>query len=228
MGFGERLQRAMDARGYNQSSLARASGVPQGTISRLLKAKRPSSKTVELARALGVRPEWLADGEEPMEAAATATGFSDDQVAYEVIRATPPDDEVIMVPLLDIRVAAGPGNLVESEAVLERVPIPAFLLRRIVRVDPNSLVLVSATGDSMEPTIREGEMLLVDTSVHDVGDAGIYIVVIDSEASVKRVQRVPGARLAIRSDNPAYEPIVVDAQTEARIAGRVRSVWRAV
>lgn len=212
----------------SQSALARACGVSQGRISKLTRSAGPPKDVFELAKALNVSPQWLAVGEGQPDSNGHPAGVREGQAAYEAVRATPPGDEIVMVPLLDIRVAAGPGNLVESEDILERVPIPAFLLRRIVRVDPTNLVLVSATGDSMEPTIRDGEMILVDTSVHDVGDAGIYIVVIDAEASVKRVQRMPGARLAIRSDNPAYEPITVDAQTEARIAGRVRSVWRAV
>lgn len=66
-GFGERLLYAMERRGMTQSALARASGVPQGSISRYLEQDRTPARVWELAFALGYRAEWLATGEGPEE-----------------------------------------------------------------------------------------------------------------------------------------------------------------
>lgn len=225
--FGDRLRHAMALRGLSQSALHRASGVPQSSISRGLDSDKPPARVWDLANALGVRPEWLARGEEPMEPdGPAARGAPASEIRF--VAAGEPGDEMIDVPVLDIRVAAGPGNLVDAEAVAERISIPAVLLRRIVEVDPRHLVMVAAQGDSMEPTIKEGELLVVDTSVHEVRDAGIYVVVMEGEARVKRVQRARGGALLLLSDNPTYLPIEVDSRDEARIAGRVRSVWRSM
>ena len=62
--FAERLTIAMALAGVNQMSLASASGVPQGTISRLLGGQRNAHVATlrALARALDVSLAWLADG----------------------------------------------------------------------------------------------------------------------------------------------------------------------
>lgn len=68
MTIGNRLDQAMNAaRIKSQSELARISGVPQATISRILKgvgAKGPETETIKkLARACKVSFSWLNEGE---------------------------------------------------------------------------------------------------------------------------------------------------------------------
>lgn len=60
----ERLNRAMELRGnMTQAALAEASGVAQPTIWRLTKGKaKTSGKLVDIANALGVNVDWLANG----------------------------------------------------------------------------------------------------------------------------------------------------------------------
>jgi transcriptional regulator with XRE-family HTH domain len=70
MTIGNRLDQAMKAaRIKSQSELARISGVPQATISRILKgvgAKGPETETIKkLARACKVSFSWLNEGEDP-------------------------------------------------------------------------------------------------------------------------------------------------------------------
>lgn len=62
--FPDRLRQAMDGRGWNQTDLARASGVPQTTISRYLRQAedKPRHKVWQLARALGQSIDWLDKG----------------------------------------------------------------------------------------------------------------------------------------------------------------------
>ncbi len=69
MNIGNRLDQAMKAaRIKSQSELSRLSGVPQATISRILKdigAKGPETETVKkLAKACRVSFTWLNEGEE--------------------------------------------------------------------------------------------------------------------------------------------------------------------
>jgi len=91
-------------------------------------------------------------------------------------------------------------------------------------------------GDSMVGAhICDGDLVVVDPSYRfDSPDEGglsnreIVIVVIDEEASVKRLQ-VEGKSVRLISENPAYEPMEFDAgQSEIRIAGKVVGVIRAL
>lgn len=61
--FAERMKWAMNRAGLGQSELARRVGMRQSSISHLLKpGTQGSGKTLQIARALGVNPDWLATG----------------------------------------------------------------------------------------------------------------------------------------------------------------------
>lgn len=99
-------------------------------------------------------------------------------------------------------------------------------MRSALRRRREALALIEATGDSMEPTIRDGELLLVDTDATGIQSGRIYVIAVDDSILVKRiVQRVDGS-LLIKSDNPAYEPEVMRPGTNepARIVGQV--IWQ--
>ncbi len=75
----------------------------------------------------------------------------------------------------------------------------------------------------MEPTIRDGDILLIDTSVTEVRDNGIYCVVYGNMLLVKRVHPRMNGSLQLISDNAIYPPEeVTPAEVPAlSIAGRV-------
>ena len=82
---------------------------------------------------------------------------------------------------------------------------PAWL-RRIARGAPDELSIIRVQGDSMTPTLADGDEILVDRAD---GSAqlrdGIYVLRLDQTLVVKRVALNPAGRGAsIRSDNPAY------------------------
>jgi phage repressor protein C with HTH and peptisase S24 domain len=84
--------------------------------------------------------------------------------------------------------------------------------------------VIRVDGDSMAPTLSDGDEILVDREdgAGRVRD-GIYVLRIEGTLVVKRVAVGPGGRLAVRSDNQAYpgwpdlDPAAVD------LVGRV--VW---
>jgi phage repressor protein C with HTH and peptisase S24 domain len=94
-----------------------------------------------------------------------------------------------------------------------------------MNLEPGKLALISAIGDSMSPTIRDGDLLLVDMRQRQVGDDAIYIIRRDSSLVAKRFQRLFDGTVSIKSDNPIYKEEVVpkDAASELNLIGRV--VW---
>jgi SOS-response transcriptional repressor LexA len=67
MTFTERLNRAMHEGGFSQGSLAKAVGMAQSSVWKLTSGTATrTTRLVDIARVLGVRPEWLSDGKEPM------------------------------------------------------------------------------------------------------------------------------------------------------------------
>jgi phage repressor protein C with HTH and peptisase S24 domain/DNA-binding XRE family transcriptional regulator len=123
--------------------------------------------------------------------------------------------QYIPIPTYDALLAAGNGHLNDTDAVTGHLAFRKDWLAEM-GVSPASVVIATASGDSMEPTINNGDMLLIDldrTSVparaREAGDtrpSGIYAVLDDGAARVKRVELAAPDTLALFSDNPAFPP----------------------
>ncbi|WP_435642163.1 S24 family peptidase [Micavibrio aeruginosavorus] len=91
-------------------------------------------------------------------------------------------------------------------------------------LDPDHICVIPAVGETVEPTIKGGEYILVTQAEEHLkpGD-GLYVIRLDGDVLVKRLQRVPGGKLAITSDNPSYKPyeIALDGATDFAILGKV-------
>jgi phage repressor protein C with HTH and peptisase S24 domain len=85
------------------------------------------------------------------------------------------------------------------------------------------LKLFKASGDSMENTIEDGNILLVDTSRTDYHNGGIYVLTINNDWFVKRLRLKINGDLEIISDNPKYDPEILKPNTdiEINVVGRV-------
>ncbi|ELY2906036.1 helix-turn-helix domain-containing protein [Cronobacter dublinensis] len=89
----QRLEIAMTAGGFSQASLAEAAGVSQPTVWKIVSGRTQSSaKIVDLAKALGVRPEWLAHGVGSMKSEQVETSNAS-SIIYEGTIALPLYDE---------------------------------------------------------------------------------------------------------------------------------------
>ncbi len=83
--------------------------------------------------------------------------------------------------------------------------------------------IITARGDSMEPTFKNGDALIVDILDRDIRRDGIFCVVIEGDLFIKRVQRIPGAVKFI-SDNRHYDPFEIKASNFdqlVKVVGRV-------
>ncbi|MXN99402.1 helix-turn-helix transcriptional regulator [Shinella zoogloeoides] len=82
----------------------------------------------------------------------------------------------------------------------------------------------------MEETIRDGDVLLIDTSINRIKDNAIYIVVYGDMVLVKRVHGRLNGSLQLISDNPRYPPEEVTSAEvdQLNIAGRVMWFGRTI
>ena len=132
------------------------------------------------------------------------------------------------VPRLDVDAAAGAGAFDGDERDGGHIAFDPAWLRRVARGAPEQLSIIRVAGDSMAPTLVDGDDILVDR-----GDGaarlrdGIYVLRLEGALVVKRLALNPAARtLSIRSDNPAYpgwpdcDPAAVDVVGRVVWAGR--------
>jgi phage repressor protein C with HTH and peptisase S24 domain len=209
----ERLRKAV-RRGGGRAVVAEVSGVSYGTLGDYLAGgEMKLSNAQALARATGVRLEWLATGEGPMRAGETLEA--------------PPAPGTVAVARYDARAAAGRRALSSEARIIDEIRFDEGWVRRVLRRNPSDLAIIEAFGDSMEPTIRDGDVLMLDTAIADLVSGRIYVVELAGELLVKRIQRRLNGALLVLSDNDRYPPEEL-SPTEAaplRIVGEV--VWHA-
>ena len=87
--------------------------------------------------------------------------------------------------------------------------------------------LVEINGNSMEPTLEDGDYALVDPDNIDYVKNKIYVVTYNDESFIKRMVMDAKSKIVmLKSDNPEYEDILItkDMQVYLKIEGRVVQV----
>lgn len=125
------------------------------------------------------------------------------------------------VPRLGLGASAGPGAFAAGEDSIGTLRFSSRWLRSL-GLDPARLSVLSVAGDSMEPTLRDGDEILVESRFGPLRD-GIHVVRLEDALLVKRIDAGRPGRLVLISDNPAYRTLEVPA-TEVDVIGRV--VWK--
>ena len=143
-----------------------------------------------------------------------------------VARGAPPQlgNDLVAVPRLALGASAGPGSLQEDEIAAGALAFDSRWLRAIGG-RPDSLSIIRVDGESMAPTLNDGDDIMVDRS--DAGERlrdGIYVLRMDDVLMVKRVALTPRrGSFSVRSDNPLY-PAWEDVDPAlVAIVGRV--IW---
>ena len=125
------------------------------------------------------------------------------------------------IPRLPLGASAGPGTLAQDSAPTDRLRFSGRWLRQ-QGLEPAMLSVIEVEGDSMEPTLRDGDEILVDRSPRPLR-SGLHVVRLDDVLLVKRLEPGPAGTLLIISDNPAY-PRMERPRADVAVVGRV--VWK--
>ena len=205
------LDRLLAERGVDYARISQVIGRNPAYIQQYIKRGSPrrlaEDDRARIAAYLGV-PEAMLGG--PMQRVASPARVR--------------GSGMILVPKLAIGASAGAGASVDGEAVEGEVAFDPKWLRDL-GADPRALSIIRVEGDSMAPTLDDGDDILVDG-----GDAaarlrdGIYVLRMDDVLMVKRVARAPGqGRISVISDNPHYRSWDDLPMASVQLVGRV--VW---
>jgi phage repressor protein C with HTH and peptisase S24 domain len=204
--------------------LARAVGVSPSAFRKWLRGEAEPSRErlVALADAAGVNVAWLAKGEGP-EPHFPASTTNAHLVGGRHHGLNP--RQFVILPKRSVAAAAGAATPAPPSLQSEFIAFGHDWIRSTLGVSPDDLVLESAVGESMHPTIHDNDLLLIDSSDTKLREFGIYVLEYQGERLVKRVQRKLDGGLVLISDNAIYEAerIPPERAGDVKVIGRV--VW---
>lgn len=212
----DRLRMVRDANGASQARFAAKFGVAQSTYGQWELGKRsiPDEFKIQLSE-IGVNLHWLITGEGQM----IKNTMEGAKLTYQDFSYITPSGKTypiqlshggLSVPILASRVSAGNGEEWSIEDIREDERLP-ILARFIKPYDKEKIFAAEVRGDSMTGIqLFDGDFVFAVKDLTE-GD-GIYVISIDGEIFVKRVEYDPfEKKLRIISENERYQDKVVDS-----------------
>ena len=132
--------------------------------------------------------------------------------------------DYVEIEHIHIKPSCGKGTIVFDEPEITPIKLGTQLIMSVLRIpNPKFLKIFTASGDSMEPVIENGDVLLVDTSRTDFNNGGIFLLTINNDWFVKRLRKRLSGELDIISDNDKYpiETFKVNDAIEINVIGRI-------
>ena len=183
--------------------------------SRALQKRMKEEETGRIAEPQSQREDIrrLGDNDEIAGDVATESVVADN----EIDQIAEPLADYLVAPLSqDVRAAAGSGDLVFEEAAELHIALPRSAVPTWARL--SGLICIRVSGDSMVPTLNDGDLLLLDRSHTEPLDDQLFVIHGDEGLRVKRLRHaVDGWQLV--SDNPSWSARVVGERD--RVVGRV-------
>jgi phage repressor protein C with HTH and peptisase S24 domain len=233
MNFGRRIKAERVARGLSQKQVGIDAGIPEDSAQATVQAieDRDSQRTkyaTGLARALGLQLEWALQGRGDKylkdDAASRRSGASTERVVI----GPSADKEFLLIDEVNVEFRGGPGHAIEYE-VIENGESAAYRISWFnkERINPERVIRCKATGDSNEPFLYAGDIILVNKDETEIRNGKVYAFWQDDEG--RRIKKLfvdkKKGTLTIRSFNPDFpdeEMSIKEAAAKIIVIGRVR------
>ena len=189
--FRQLMIEALEQTGMSVAELSRRSGVTYDVINKV-KRREAASTNAENAQAIaGVLGFDWAGGD--LSPAISLDGSSESSA---------------LIPVYDVQASAGNGALVaDHEAITESLAFPPHYLRSLTSTSPRHLSIIGVTGDSMTPTLKHDDIVMLDRSKTSLSYDGLFVI---RHRDVLHVKRVTWSErkgyVTVLSDNKEYPP----------------------
>ncbi|MDX2094329.1 MAG: S24 family peptidase [Alphaproteobacteria bacterium] len=183
-----------------------------------------------IAQVANLDAGWLISGKGSMERIQGMNMPQPRAVERAAIAQEPVSEDSFRLPVMNVEASAGDGAAVIKEEVAEYMSLSRSVVRSLGLTRGEAFV-VYARGESMEPVIKGGELLVCSSAERHLkaGD-GIYLLRLEGEILVKHLQRLPRNKVRVFSENPRYEPfeVTINDGIDFRILGKVLHALRQV
>ena len=211
--------------------LASFCSVSVGSISKYLKGGTPDvENSVKIARAFNVTIDWLLTGQGPKtwnKSHLQPKPAPQPQPEPQQPEPSPNDrllEDYVFIPGYSmVSATAGGGAINDSESADELYAFRREWAVSDAGIDPERAAIIRVDGDSMEPTLSRGDVILIDRRDTSFSRDAIYVFHWDDGLFVKRIQRANHSCFDVISDNSVYDkktltPVELE---NLRVIGRV-------
>ena len=188
MNFGDRLVKAREDLGFNQANFSEKIDLAAQSLARYEKNKvNPSMEFIaKLTDMFNINSNWLLTGKGEMFISNDTTKNSDNY----------------FIDLLNVRAGAGEGIYNYVIETVDTISLDKSFFR--TPINTNKIKGIQVDGDSMEPTLRDGDYVLIDENIN-FGTNGIYAIQYGGQILIKRLQFKMDGTILIISDNDKYD-----------------------
>lgn len=188
----------------------------------------PKAETLKKIKQLkGCSIDWLLTGEgEPFPTAMASAATTVCDTLGNPVNI----DEFVFIPHYGVQAAAGQGYLVEEETPRFSVAFRRYWIENYITRDIQKLSVISVRGDSMAGVLNDGDTILINHS-HTVLRDGLYVLRINNNLLVKRLQLMPAGMINVISANEAYPTFEINLNNmtdDVAIIGRVEWFGRTI
>lgn len=219
MSLGNRLKILRKKLNKSQRDFATILNISQAAYCNYEKDERnmPSDLLSKIIIAFRLNSDWLLNG--------TGEMLITPENIEKMYCTTKNNNETIKIERIHLNPSCGNGTIVFDEAEVTPILLGTKLIQNIFKIqDARSLKVFQACGDSMEPTIYDGDDVLVDVSRKDYINGGVFIIEKFGEWFIKRLRLKLDGSLEIISDNSTKYSTEIVKQTDGidiNIKGRV-------
>lgn len=220
----ERIKIARESLGLNQKEIAQKLDIAYRSWQGYEDGDNiPGGKALGNIASMGINLNWLLTGKGVMALNETIYPLAEEPKNADI------DGELgegfVQIPRYEVAASAGGGSLIHSEQIVDHLTFKAEWVKNALGVAPSSLALINVKGDSMEPTLSNGDVILIDMSLDGFDDNAVYVLRLNGTLLVKRVKRNFDGSVLVSSDNVMYPPDTIknDLIETLNVVGRV--VW---
>lgn len=130
------------------------------------------------------------------------------------------DDFYYQFPLVEGFLSEDRSSFVTMAEGIKSIPFRKDWIDQ-AKSNPKKAIMTTVHGDSMEPVIMDGDIIMVDTGQKRIFDGYIYALAVGVSIVIKRLYFKPNGLVRVRSDNPEYEPYE-SAPDDLRVIGEVK------
>lgn len=197
----DRINKKMQELDLSQADVIRATGAGRATVSGWFNgANAPSAKYLDsLAKVLKTSTSWILTGAtEPNHTIHTIETWDSN---------TPLDEDEVEIPFFkDFSFACGSGNIGEAlESETRKLRMSKTTLRNKA-IEKQNAVATTASGDSMSPTIKDGDTIHIDLGRKNIKDGKIFAICHGGLFLAKRLYNLPLGGIRVVSDNSIEFP----------------------